>query len=231
MNMKLNYLMSIFLLFIAAIATFFFMSMKSSQTMNADTWVNEEVKAISSQTTNLSEQVLKVSLIAYEHAEKKGVTNSRLLTIVDYSKPSSERRLWVIDLNNKKILLNTWVAHGRNSGNANSNTFSNSPSSYKSSIGVFVTGDTYSGKHGNSLRVQGLEPGFNDKVYSRSIVFHGANYVSESIAKTGRIGRSLGCWAVSQDTISALINVMKNKALVVAYYPDKTWLSHSTFLN
>lgn len=230
MNMKIKYLMPILLLFFAAIATFFLISMKTNKTINADTWVNEEIKAISSQTTNLSEQVLKVSLIAYENAEKRGVTNSRLLTIVDYSKPSSERRLWVIDLNNKKILLNTWVAHGRNSGDATSNTFSNNPSSYKSSIGVFVTGDTYLGKHGNSLRVQGLESGINDKAYSRSIVFHGANYVSETIAKTGRIGRSLGCWAVSQDVIPTLISVIKNKALVVAYYPDKTWLSHSTFL-
>lgn len=230
MNMKLKYLMSIFLLFMVALAAFFFMSAKSSETMNADTWVNEQIKAITPQATTLSEQVLKVSLIAYEHAEKKGVTHSKLLTIVDYSKPSAQQRLWVIDLNSKKVLLTTWVAHGRNSGNATSNTFSNNPSSYKSSIGVFVTGNTYSGKHGNSLRVQGLESGINDKAYSRSIVFHGANYVSENIAKTGRIGRSLGCWAVSQDVISALINVIKNKALVVAYYPDKTWLSNSTFL-
>lgn len=200
--------------------------------VNSDTqWINDEMKAIEPQAANLNKEVLKVGLVAYQHAEKKGVTVNPILTLVDYSKPSSEKRLWVINLENKKVLFNTWVAHGKNSGNIASESFSNQPSSLKSSIGVFVTGDIYSGKHGNSLHVQGLESGFNDKAYSRSIVFHGANYVSASIAKTGRIGRSWGCLAVSQDIIASLINTIKHKALVVAYYPDKKWLSQSLFLN
>lgn len=194
-------------------------------------WINKEMHAIEPQATNLNKNVLKIGLIAYQHAQKKGVTNNPLLTLVDYSKPSARRRLWVIDLNREKVLFNTWVAHGKNSGNVNSASFSNKPESLKSSIGVFVTGDIYSGKHGNSLRVQGLESGFNDNAYSRAIVFHGANYVSASIAKTGRIGRSWGCWAVSQNIIPSLIKAIKNNALVVAYYPDKKWLSHSRFLN
>jgi hypothetical protein len=195
------------------------------------TWIDQEIKAIEPQATNLNPNVLKLSLIAYEHAQQKGVTKKPLLTIIDYSKPSSDRRLWVVDLSNNKVLFNTWVAHGKNSGNATSTSFSNQPSSLKSSIGVFMTTDIYSGKHGNSLHVQGLESGVNDKAYSRSIVFHGADYVSGNIAKsTGRVGRSWGCMAVSQDVIQPLIHTIQNKALVVAYYPDQKWLKQSSFL-
>lgn len=194
-------------------------------------WINDEINAIEPQAANLNKEVLKVSLIAYEHAEKRGITHSPLLTIVDYSKASSEKRIWVVDLEKKKVLFNTWVAHGKNSGNVTPTSFSNSPESLKSSIGVFVTGDVYEGKHGNSLHVHGLEAGVNDNAYSRSIVFHGASYVGADIAKSGRIGRSWGCWAVSEDIIPSLIKTIKDKVLVVAYYPDKKWLSHSTFLN
>lgn len=192
---------------------------------------DDVINVIESQAPNLNREILKLSLTAYEHAQKKGVASNQLLTIVDYSKPSTERRLWVIDLTSKKVLFNTWVAHGKNSGNVNSSSFSNSPESLKSSIGVFVTTDIYSGKHGNSLHVQGLESGFNDNAYKRSIVFHGADYVSESIAQSGRLGRSWGCWAVSQNVIASLIKTIKNGSLVVAYYPDKKWLNQSTFLN
>ncbi|TAK78221.1 MAG: murein L,D-transpeptidase catalytic domain family protein [Gammaproteobacteria bacterium] len=194
-------------------------------------WINNEITAIESQTPNLDREALKMSLIAYENAKKKGLINNPLLIIVDYSKPSCERRLWVVDPTTNKVLFNTWVAHGKNSGNVTASSFSNRPESLKSSIGVFVTGDIYSGKHGDSLRVYGLESGFNDEAYSRSIVFHGADYVSASIASTGRIGRSWGCWAVSQNIIGSLIQTIKHKALLVAYYPDKNWLTKSTFLH
>lgn len=192
-------------------------------------WVQDEINAIEPQASNLSEKVLKTSLVAYQHALKQGVTHSNLLTIVDYSKPSSERRLWVVNLDSKKVLFNTWVAHGRNSGGTTSESFSNSPESLKSSFGVFVTSEVYSGKHGESLRIQGLEP-INNNAYDRSIVFHGASYVSAAIAKTGKIGRSWGCFAVSQDIIPSLIKTIKHQVLVVAYYPDQKWLSKSSFL-
>lgn len=195
-------------------------------------WVVNETHAIESRVSNLNSNVLKLALTAYEHAKDTGVTNNPLLTIVDYTKPSTERRLWVIDLSNNNVVFNTWVAHGKNSGDTNPTSFSNQPESLKSSIGVFVTADnTYSGKHGDSLRVQGLESGFNNNAYNRSIVFHGASYVSSVIAKSGKLGRSWGCWAVSQDIIASLVNTIKNKALVVAYYPDKKWLSQSAFLH
>lgn len=194
-------------------------------------WIDSEVNAIKPQAENINVNVLKLSLTAYQKAQKRGLTSKPLLTIIDYSKPSTERRLWVVDLEKRKVLFNTLVAHGKNSGAANSSSFSNRNSSLKSSIGVFVTSDIYSGKHGSSLRVQGLESGVNDHAYSRSIVFHGAKYVSPSIAKrNGMIGRSWGCMAVSQDVISPLINTIKNKSLVFAYYPDQKWLSHSSYL-
>jgi hypothetical protein len=206
----------------------------SSNTVEKDSkmhWLNDEMTSIESQVSNLNKNVLKISLTAYEHAKDIGITKNPLLTIVDYSVPSTKRRLWVIDLINKKVLFNTWVAHGKNSGNINPDSFSNKPESLKSSIGVFVTSELYSGKHGNSLRVKGLESGFNDNAYDRKIVFHGAHYVSENMARSGRLGRSWGCWAVSQDIIGLLVKTIRNKALVVAYYPDKSWLSKSTFLN
>jgi L,D-transpeptidase catalytic domain len=198
---------------------------------NSADWINHEIKAMESQAKNLNPEVLKLSLAAYEHAVDKGITTNPLLTIVDYSKASTERRLWVIDTRTNKVLFNTWVAHGKNSGNTMSTEFSNAPESLKSSIGVFVTSETYTGKHGDSLRVQGLEPGFNNNAYKRSVVFHGAEYVSEKIAGSGKLGHSWGCFAVSQKIIGSLINTIKNKALVVAYYPDKMWLKHSNFLS
>lgn len=201
------------------------------ETNSESNWINTTIHDIKAKANNINANVLKLSLIAYQKAQKMGLPVNSFLTVIDYSKPSTEKRLWVIDLSKKEVLFNTLVAHGKNTGNVQSSSFSNTPSSLQSSLGVFITGDTYIGKHGKSLRVKGLEAGVNDNAYSRSIVFHGANYVSPSIAKTGRIGRSWGCMAVSEDVIQPLINTIKNKTLVFAYYPDKKWLNKSTYLS
>ncbi|EKD53820.1 MAG: hypothetical protein ACD_60C00149G0019 [uncultured bacterium] len=194
-------------------------------------WLDTETKKINAKASNLDPAVLKVGLTAYENAREKGLDNKQLLTIIDYSKPSGKRRLWVVDMKTDKVLFNTWVAHGKNSGEANATSFSNDPSSLKSSIGVFLTSDIYDGKHGRSLRIQGLERGVNDNAYRRDIVFHGAPYAGKDVAKErGMLGRSWGCMAVGQDTIQPLISTIKDKTLVVAYYPDKNWLKHSSFL-
>lgn len=199
--------------------------------VETSTWLNEQIHVIEPQAKNLNPNVLKLSLTAYQKAEQRGVIHNNLLTIIDYSKASNRRRLWVVDLVKEKVLFNTWVAHGKNSGNVHSTSFSNRPGSLESSLGVFVTSDIYSGKHGKSLHVQGLEAGFNNNAYDRAIVIHGANYVSGSIAKsTGRVGRSWGCMAVSENVINPLINTLKSKSLIFAYYPDKKWLSHSSYL-
>jgi hypothetical protein len=204
----------------------------STTEISSSNWLDHEVSAIRSQASNLDPEVLKLSLTAYRTARQKGLDSKQLLTIVDYSKPSTERRLWVVDMKNHKVLFNTWVAHGKNSGGVTSDSFSNDPRSLKSSLGVFLTSEAYSGHHGTSLRVKGLEHGINDNAYSRSVVFHGADYVSQDVAKQlGRLGRSWGCFAVGQEVIRPLVNTIKNNTLVVAYYPDKRWLRNSEYLN
>lgn len=196
-------------------------------------WVEQQMKYISSQAENIDNNVLKLGLIAYIHARDQGVTQQSLLTIIDYSKPSIERRLWVIDLKNAKVLFNTWVSHGKNSGKDNATSFSNQPGSLKSSIGVFkTTGHPYNGTYGYALRLIGLEDGINDKAFERAIVFHGAWYADPGVIKKyGSLGRSWGCPAVSEETVQPLINTIKDKTLVVVYYPDRNWLNHSAFFS
>lgn len=199
---------------------------------NPASWLDAEIRILHGQADNLSPEVLKLSLTAYRNARERGMDDKQILTIVDYSKPSSERRLWVVDLKSNKVLFNTWVAHGKNSGESNSTSFSNQAKSKKSSLGVFMTKDTYSGHNGYSLRVQGLESGYNDHALNRDVVFHGADYVSADVAKTrGKLGRSWGCFAVGRTVIQPLINTIKEDTLVVAYYPDKNWLANSSYLH
>ncbi|MES2218274.1 MAG: murein L,D-transpeptidase catalytic domain family protein [Pseudomonadota bacterium] len=200
--------------------------------IGSDNWVDQETRILHSKADNLDEKVLRSSLTAYQNARHKGYDNQQLLTIVDYSKPSTEKRLWVVDLKDNSILFNTWVAHGKNSGDLNSASFSNSARSLKSSLGVFVTEGTYDGHNGYSLRVQGLEHGFNDNAMSRAIVFHGADYANPNSTRgLGRLGRSWGCFAVDRNVSHSLINTIKNNTVVVAYYPDPRWLRTSAYLN
>ncbi len=194
-------------------------------------WLSSHMSHINSQASNIDNTVLKLGLLAYAHATRKGMNKRSLLTIIDYSKPSSERRLWVVDLRNDKVLFNTWVSHGKNSGNVMATSFSNQPGSLKSSIGVFLTESPYMGGNGYSLRLNGLERGINDNALRRDIVVHGAWYADPGVIKRyGQIGRSWGCPAVSPSTAAPLINTIKNHTLVVVYYPDRNWLNRSTFL-
>jgi hypothetical protein len=154
------------------------------------------------------------------------------LAVIDYSLPSTEPRLWVFDLIRKRLLFNEWVSHGRGSGDALAHAFSNEPESHQSSLGLFRTLDSYYGRNGYSLRLQGLEPGINDLAYERAIVIHGADYVSESfIERTGRLGRSFGCPAVRPEVTHQLIDVLKDDQYLFAYYPDRKWLERSAFLS
>lgn len=192
--------------------------------------VDNEVMQLSAQAKNLNPKVIKLALIAYHNAVKQGVTQKKYLTIVDYSLPSTERRLWVFDLENNKMLFNELVAHGKCSGENQSTSFSNDPSSNKSSIGLFVTGDTYSGKHGYSLRLNGMEQGFNSNAKERAVVMHSANYVNDNIAKTGRLGRSLGCLALDPAVSKSVIDVIKDGTVIFSYYPNPIWLAQSHYL-
>ncbi len=159
------------------------------------------------------------------------VRNTRTLSVIDYSRPSTQQRLWVFDLMQRRLLFEELVAHGRNTGENTAVRFSNAPSSLMSSIGVFLTGDTYIGHNGYSLQLRGLDPGFNDNAFDRAIVMHGAPYVDAALAMSqGRIGRSFGCPAVRPAIARALIDTIREGSLVVAYYPDQTWLRNSAFI-
>jgi len=197
-----------------------------------NSWALNKIKIINSQAHNIDPMVLKLSLAAYLKARQQGLDNKHLLTIIDYSKPSTVRRLWVVDMAKGKVLFNTWVTHGKNSGSLIPTSFSNEPGSLKSSIGVFLTtSQSYFGENGYSLRVVGLEQGINDNAYRRDIVFHGAWYANPKVIKKyGTLGRSWGCPAVSEETVRPLINTIKDDTLVFIYYPDRKWLASSTFL-
>ncbi|GAB3326167.1 murein L,D-transpeptidase catalytic domain family protein [Larkinella ripae] len=154
-----------------------------------------------------------------------------VLSIVDLSQPSSHKRLYVIDLESHKLLFQEYVAHGRNSGELMAATFSNTSSSFQSSLGFYQTLGTYQGKHGLSLQLQGLERGFNDNAFSRAIVMHGADYVCEDfIRQTGRLGRSQGCPAVSNASSKAIIQAIKGGSCLFVYSPNPNYIQKSTFL-
>jgi len=153
------------------------------------------------------------------------------LTVIDYSRPSTEKRLWVYDLRTRELLYEELVAHGQGSGDNLPTKFSNEPETHRSSIGLFKTDDTYVGKNGYSLRLDGLDTGFNDRARERAIVMHGAPYVSQEFAtQQGRLGRSWGCPALSPNVARQIIDRVKGTGLVFAYYPDRTWLQQSKYL-
>ena len=152
--------------------------------------------------------------------------------MIDYSRPSTEPRLWVFDLARHRLLFEEWVAHGRNSGDNLTARFSNREGSYMTSLGGFTAQETYMGGNGYSLRLRGLEPGFNDQARQRAIVIHGAPYVNPMAAKLqGRLGRSLGCPAVRPQVARQLIDSIRDGTFVFAYYPDKDWLGRSRLLS
>lgn len=184
-----------------------------------------------SKTSNLNPKVLELALKAHKNAKSKGITRSNLITVIDYSLPSTKKRLWVFDLMQKKVVYHTHVAHGSGSGVNYARSFSNMPNSYQSSVGLFLTGTTYQGKHGRSLNLHGLEKGINSNAYKRRIVMHSANYVGEHMIKNqGRLGRSHGCPALSPKMTAPIINKIKNGVLLFSYYPEPYWLGNSSFL-
>ena len=200
---------------------------------------NHPVTAIASVYDSLRLEYAGLNRQAYDYA-KKGfdklvaqgkIINNSILSIVDFSQPSSHKRLFIIDLKNYKILFNTWVAHGRNSGREMANSFSNENSSFKSSPGFYVTGEPYNGGHGYSLKLDGLEKGINDNAYERAIVMHGAEYVNPSvIASLGFLGRSLGCPAVPVKMATPIINTIKNGTCLFIFNPSSSYLQRSSVL-
>ena len=183
-------------------------------------------------TIGLSKKAFDNALKGFNQLLSMGkLENENIISIVDFSLPSSRKRLFVIDMKNFKVLFNTYVAHGRNSGKEFANEFSNDPESFKSSLGFYVTGDTYNGAHGFSLHLEGEEKGINDNAYSRAIVMHSAPYVDESVVKSqGFLGRSLGCPALPAKFYKPIIEKIKNGSCLFLYSPNDNYLSHSRLL-
>lgn len=165
-------------------------------------------------------------------SDKHAITNDRVLTIVDYSKPSSQKRLYVVDMVTGQVVFNTLVAHGRNSGMEYATDFSNENSSYKTSLGFYVTLNTYFGGNGYSLRLKGCEYGINNNAFERAIVMHGADYVSNDfIRNNGHLGRSFGCPAVPVADNKKIIDRIKDGSCLFLYHPSRRYFDRSTILN
>ena len=178
-------------------------------------------------------EVLSHAVKGYVRLKDEGkIKNNRPLTVIDFTRPSSEKRMWIIDVEEGMILHHGYVSHGRNSGELMAQRFSNTSSSYMSSLGFYLTGEVYQGKHGYSLRLDGLEKGFNDKARERAIVIHGADYATEQVVKSsGRLGRSLGCPALPHAEARQVIDLIKDQSCLFIYGNDQEYLRKSSFLN
>lgn len=198
----------------------------SSSALELSGWQDSQVGAIN---TNVFGLALHAAATAVARGD---VRDPGTLTVIDFSQPSTTRRMWVFDLRSRTLLFEDLVSHGRGSGVTMATSFSNEPESNRSSLGLYRTGETYVGKHGYSLRLDGLEAGFNDRARERAIVMHAADYVNASTAKAqGYLGRSLGCPAVRPEISRQVIDSVKGGGLLFAYYPDPQWLKASKYLS
>jgi hypothetical protein len=181
---------------------------------------------------NIDRTVLGLALDAYTCAESRGeVESPGILTVIDYSLPSTKPRFWVFDLQTPSLLYRELVAHGKGTGENFARKFSNQHGSKQTSLGLFVTEGTYRGRNGKSLYLKGLEKGITDAAYDRTIVTHGAWYVSKDFVRQhGRLGRSWGCPALREEVASDVIDTIRDGSAVFAYYPDRNWLARSEYL-
>lgn len=178
----------------------------------------------------LSFNIFDAAVMGYRHTDN--IRKRNIMTIIDFSKPSTDKRCFVIDMDNRNLLFHCFAAHGKNSGENFAASFSNKPESLKSSLGFFLTAETYSGKHGYSLRLDGLEKSINDNARSREIVIHGADYVSqEFIDKHGRLGRSWGCPALPPEISKAVIDKISQGSCLFIYGRDESYFENSDFIN
>jgi len=181
----------------------------------------------------LSEKAFDCAYKGYQRLLKKQkLVNAGILAICDFSQSSNKKRLYILNLDSNKVLLTSYVAHGRGSGAEYATRFSNKSRSHQSSLGFYITSSTYSGDHGLSLRLQGLEPGFNNLAMKRNIVIHGAGYISDEYLATNKfMGRSYGCPAVPENECAEIIDLIKNGACFFIYHPTKKYLQSSKILN
>ena len=193
----------------------------------------ELVDMAAAETAGVSTDVLTLALDALDCAIASGdIATPPTLTLIDYSRPSTQQRLWVFDLRTGQVRFHELVAHGKGTGENRAEHFSDEMNSHQSSLGLFVTRDTYVGSNGYSLRLDGLEPGFNSRARERAIVMHGAAYVDEGFAvKQGRLGRSWGCPALREAIARDVIDFVRDGGVIFSYYPDQAWLDRSRFLH
>jgi hypothetical protein len=197
----------------------------------------EEVSSLYEQTDlkemGLSRKALEYALKGYYYLlEHHRLAKNNILTICDLSQSSRNKRMYVVDLEQKKVVINTYVAHGRNSGTEYARSFSNNPRSHKSSLGFYVTEGTYLGTNGLSLKIRGQERGFNDRADGRNIVIHGSEYVgSDYLRMNSFTGRSFGCPAVPAEEIETVIETIKEGSCLFIYHPTTKYISRSKILN
>lgn len=192
---------------------------------------SDQFAMINHEALGLPEAVLKIAMRAYYHARNLGLDSRQLLTVVDYQKPSDQRRLFVFDLHQNKLLFDTYVSHGARSGRRFAKHFSNRIDSLESSLGVILTGKSYEGIMGYSMRLHGLEQKFNSNMFLRDVVMHPAKYATRYfIDKHHEAGKSFGCLAISKKVAKNLIDTIKDGTIIVNYFPSNSWLYHSRFL-
>lgn len=199
-------------------------------------WSSPAVRPPDGRITKPSAQAFAAAVKAYDHAKEKGEVRNHKMTLIDFSRPSTESRMWVIDMDSKKLLAQHRVAHGSGSGDPRdarmASRFSNTSGSHKSAIGTYITAETYNGHHGNSLRLEGKEGGYNSNARSRAIVMHSASYASDSFVRQhGYLGRSQGCPAMDPAVAQQVIGMVKNGSAMLIYSGDAGYAAHSTYMN
>lgn len=210
----------------------FLLIISTMRCLSADMEYAEVFENITPKNNKPTYEVFMKAVTGFEKLKQENeLTNTDIITIIDLSLPSTKKRLWIINLKEKKVVENSLVAHGKNTGDLFARNFSNTIGSKQSSLGFYVTGNTYTGKHGLSLYLYGVEPDINDNAKERAIVLHGASYVSQDfIIQNGRLGRSFGCPAVPVSKHKTIINTIKNGACLFIYYPSPNYLNHSQFI-
>jgi hypothetical protein len=183
------------------------------------------------QSLGLSRETVEYAVKGYQKLDSEGKVNNPYMTIVDFSQSSRKKRLYIIDMKEEKLVWNTFVSHGKNSGIDMAEHFSNKMNSEASSLGFYITSSTYRGKHGLSLRISGQEEGFNDNAEARGVVVHGAPYVTPARVNSGYMGRSQGCPALPENEYAQVINIIKGGSVMFLYFPSDDYLQHSGLIN
>lgn len=235
--MVYNFFTSVFFLFFSVTATTPKHNETAANTTNVN--VNAVAETVSAYNTIKAHSVsmpkfecFQKAMAGFKRLKAEGKIKKNLLTLIDFSQSSNTKRLWIIDMATNTVLYNTLVAHGRNSGDEFATAFSNASSSNKSSLGFYATGEIYQGKHGTSLRLDGLEQGINSNARSRSVVMHAADYVSDSFIKAHkRLGRSQGCPALPATLNKEVINLIKDKSCLFIYHPSQSYVAASKLLS